>query len=75
LRPDLVGLVESRDYHGVELMKLLSHKLSLFIREYNGVFYVSVDPVALAKATGEDSEAEQLSEQNLGSLNFELEVV
>jgi hypothetical protein len=54
LRPDLVGLVESRDYHGVELMKLLSHKLSLFIREYNGVFYVSVDPVALAKATGEE---------------------
>lgn len=75
LRPDLVGLVEGRDYQGVELMKLLSHKLSLFIREMGGAFYISKDPVALAQATGEELEAEQLGEQNLGNTEFELEVI
>ena len=75
LRPDLVGLVESRDRSNIELMKLLSHKISLYIRNKRGYYFISRDPDALAKATEEEAEANQLKEQNLGSLDFELEEV
>jgi hypothetical protein len=75
LRPDLVALVESRDYSNIELLRLLSHKISLYVREFSNFFYISTDPVALEYATDEEIEAKQISEQNLGSSSFEVEEV
>jgi hypothetical protein len=72
LRPDLIGLVESRDHSNTELLRLLSHKISLYIREDDSCYFISKDPVALAKATADEPEAKQVKEQNLGSLDFEL---
>jgi len=75
LRPDLIGLVESRDYSSLELLKLLSHKITLFIKSDNDFYYISRDLAALEKATNEGIEAGQIYNDGLGNISFEIEEV
>lgn len=72
LKPEQMMLVDSVDRSNIELFKLLSHKMTLFIKSTNNFYYISTDPVAVELATGEKEEAEMLSLERLGSKSFKL---